>query len=66
MLKKSAQHAKKKLARQVFGSLCLVCPCRDYLPEVNLGTRKILSTGATLHLGPIYLHVENWECHALK
>ena len=27
---------------------------------------KILSTGVTLHLGPIRLHVENWECRALK
>ena len=32
----------------------------------SLGTPKILSTGATLHLGPIRLHVENWECRALK
>ena len=27
---------------------------------------KILSTGATLHVGPIRLHVENWECRSLK
>ena len=26
----------------------------------------MLSTGATLHLGPIRLHIENWECCALK
>ena len=32
----------------------------------SLGTPKIFSTGATLHLGPIRLHVENWECRALK
>ena len=55
MLKKSAQHVK-------FLALCLVRPCRDYLREVSLGTSKILRTGATLHLGPIYLHVENWKC----
>ena len=35
-------------------------------PGGSLGTPKILSTGATLHLGPIRLHVENWECRALK
>ena len=33
-------------------------------PGVSLGTPKILSTGATLLLGPIRLHVENWECRA--
>ena len=32
----------------------------------SLGTPKILSTGARLHLGPIHLHVKNWECRALK
>ena len=32
----------------------------------SLGTPNILSTGATLDLGPIRLHVENWECRALK
>ena len=56
-LKKSARHAQ-------FLAPCLVYPCRDYLPEVV--SPKILSTGATLHLGPIRLHVENWECRALK
>ena len=30
--------------------------------RVSLGTPKILSTVATLHLGPIRLHVENWAC----
>ena len=35
-------------------------------PGGSLGTPKILGTGATLHLGPIRLHVENWECRALK
>ena len=34
-------------------------------PGGSLGTPKILSTGATLHVGPIRLHVENWECRAL-
>ena len=33
-------------------------------PGGSLGTPKILSTGATLHLGPIRLEVENWECRA--
>ena len=32
----------------------------------TLFSSKVLSTGATLHLGPIRLHVENWECRALK
>ena len=27
----------------------------------SLGTPKILGTSAKLHLGPIRLHVENWE-----
>ena len=49
--KKSARHAK-------FLAPCVVYPCRD--------TPKILSTGATLHLGPIRLHVENCECRAFK
>ena len=46
-------------ARQIFGTVpCLRVP---RLPlEGSLGTPKILSTGATLHLGPIRLHVENW------
>ena len=35
-------------------------------PGGSLGTPKILGTGATLHLGPTRLHVENWECCALK
>ena len=35
-------------------------------PGGSLGTPKNLSNGATLHLGPIRLHVENWECRALK
>ena len=33
-------------------------------PGGSLSTPKILSTGATLHLGPIHLHIENWECWA--
>ena len=57
--KKSARHAK-------FLAPCLVYPCRDYLLEASLGTPKILSSGATLHLGPIRLHVENWKCDAIK
>ena len=35
-------------------------------PGGSLGTPKILSTGAKLHLAPIRLNVENWECRALK
>ena len=35
-------------------------------PRGSLGTPKILSTGATLDLGPICLHVENWEGRTLK
>ena len=30
----------------------------------GLGTPKSLGTGATLHLGPIRLHVQTWECRA--
>ena len=41
-------------------------PVPSLPPGGSLGTPKILSTGATLHLGPIRLHVENWECRALK
>ena len=32
----------------------------------SLGTPKFFGTGATLHLGATRLHVENWECRALK
>ena len=53
-LKKSARHAKYRL------------PVPRLPPGGSLGTRKILSTGATLHVGPIRLHVENWECRTLK
>ena len=35
-------------------------------PGRSLGTPKILSAGATLHVGLIRLQVENWECRALK
>ena len=41
-------------------------PVPNLPPGGSLGTPKILSTGATLHLGPKRLHVENWECRALK
>ena len=34
--------------------------------ETTSGTPKILGIGATLHLGAIRLHIENWECRALK
>ena len=44
-------------ARQIFGTM-------PRLPGGSLGTPKILSTGAILHLAPIRLHVENWECRA--
>ena len=52
----------KKLgtARQVFGT------APRLPPGGSLDTPEILSTGATLHVGPIRLHVENWECRALK
>ena len=53
--------AKKSARRAKFLAPCLVYPWGG-----SLGTSKILSTGATLHLGPICLHVENWECRALK
>ena len=41
-------------------------PVPRLLPGGSLGTPKILSTGATFHLRPIRLYVENWECRALK
>ena len=47
-------------ARQIFG----IVPRLP--PGGSPGTPKILITGATLHLGLIRLHVENWECRALK
>ena len=64
-------------ARQIFGTMPRLpvprlppggrlTPSGRLPPGGSLGTRKILSTGATLHLGPIRLHVENWECRALK
>ena len=57
-LKKSARHAKSGTVPRL--------PVPRLPPGGSLGTPKILSTGATLHLGPIRLHVENWECRALK
>ena len=67
MLFKTPFTRAKKIgtAHQIFGTV----PC---LPVLRLplggsvGTPKILSNGATLNVGPIRLHVENWECHALK
>ena len=49
----------------MFGTVpCLPVPRLP--PGGSLGTPKILSTGAALLLGPMRLHVENWECGALK
>ena len=53
------------MARQIFGTVPRL-PVPRLPPGGSLSTPKILSTGATLHLGPIRLHVENWECCALK
>ena len=52
-------------ASQIFGTAPRL-PVPRLPPGGSLGTPKILSTGATLHVGPIRLHVENWECRALK
>ena len=52
-------------ASQIFGTVPRL-PVPRLPPGGSPGTLKILSTGATLHLGPIRLHVENWECRALK
>ena len=35
-------------------------------PGGSLGTPNILGTGATFHLGPLRLHVENLKCRAQK
>ena len=53
------------MARQIFGTVPRL-PVPRLPLRGSLSTLKILSTGATLHLGPIRLHVENWECRALK
>ena len=45
---------------------CNLCRLDCIPPGGSLGTPKILSTGAPLHLGPIRLHVENWVCRALQ
>ena len=50
-------------ARQIFGTVPRL-PVLRLPPGGSIGTPKILSTGATLHLGPIRLHVENWGCRA--
>ena len=67
MWRKPHLHALKKIgtARQIFGTVPRL-PVPRLPPGGSLGTPKILSTGATLHVGPIRLHVENWECRALK
>ena len=51
--------------RQIVGTVPRL-PVPRLPPGGGLGPPKILSTGATLHLGPIRLHVENWECRVLK
>ena len=60
-------HALKNIgtARQIFGTVPRL-PVPRLPSGGSLGTPKILSTGATLRMGPIRLHVENWECRALK
>ena len=52
-LKRSALHAK-------FLAPVPRLPVPRLAPGGSLGTPKILSTGATLHVGPIPLQVENW------
>ena len=56
---------KISTARQISGTVRRL-PVPRPPPGGSLGTPKILSTGATLHLGPIRLHVENCECRAFK
>jgi len=51
--------------KESFGTVPLL-PVPRLPPGGSLGTPKILGTGATLHWGPIRLHLENWECRALK
>ena len=53
------------LHERIFGTVPRL-PVPRLPPGGSLGTPKILGTGATLHLGPTRLHVENWECCALK
>ena len=53
------------MPRQIFGTVTRL-PVPRLPPGGSLGTPKVLSTGATLHLRPIRLQVENWECRALK
>ena len=52
-------------ARQIFGTVPRL-PVPRLPPGGSLGTPKIMSTGATLHLGPIRLHLENWNCVPLN
>jgi len=52
-------------AHQIFGSVPHL-PMPRQPPGGSLGTPIFFSTVATLHLGPIRLHVKNWEYHALK
>ena len=59
------QHAGERKARQIVGTVPSL-PVARLPPGGSLGIPKILSTGATLHLVPIRLVVENWECRALK
>ena len=61
----SAQKNRHGTAPQSFGTVPRL-PVQRLPPGGSLDTPKILSTGATLHLGPIRLHVENRECRALK
>ena len=51
---------KISTAHQIFGTVPRL-PMPRLPPGGSLSTPEIFSTGATLHLGPIRLHVENWE-----
>ena len=51
------------MARRIFGTVPRL-PVLGLPPGDSLDTPKILSTGATLHVGPIRLNVEDWECRA--
>ncbi len=51
-------------ASHLLSARCLDLPVQRLPPEGSLGTPKKLGTGATFFLGPVRLHVDNWECRA--
>ena len=58
--------ARKSIYTNVNPGTVTRLPVSRLPPGGSIGTPRILCTGATFHLGPLRLHVENLECCAQK